>query len=89
MIGQAMLPMLSVIWQWLSKVLESLLLHQNSAANMNLTTKQPHLVVTLPDSVHFLSIVQIRQLAAGACYTGDKEQMIRILAKAVKDFVDE
>ena len=56
---------------------------------MNLTAKQPHLVVTLPDSVHVLSIVQIRQLAAGSCYTGDKEQMIRILAKAVKDLVDE
>ena len=66
-----------------------LLPHQNSAGNMNLITKQPHLVVTLPDSVHVLSIVQIRQLAAGACYTGDKSAMIQVLAKAVKDLVDE
>jgi len=56
---------------------------------MNLTAKQPHLVVTLPDSVHVLSIVQIRQLAAGACYTGDKEQMIRLLAQVVKDCYDK
>jgi len=52
---------------------------------MNLTTKQPHLVVTLPDSVHVISIVQIRQLAAGAVYLGDKDKLIQLLAQAVKD----
>jgi hypothetical protein len=65
-----------------------LLLHV-SADKMNLTAKQPHLVVTLPDSVHVLSIVQIRQLAAGECYNGDKSAMIQVLAKAVKDLLDE
>jgi len=55
----------------------------------NITEHQPALVVQLPGEVHVISIVQIRQLAAGACYTGDKAQMIQILAKAVKDLVDE
>ena len=66
-----------------------LLQHLALADKMNLTAKQPHLVVKLPDSVHVLSIVQIRQLAAGAFYTGDKEQMIRLLGQAVKDCYDK
>jgi hypothetical protein len=55
---------------------------------MSLTAKQPHLVVTLPDSVHVISIVQIRQLAAGAVYLGDKDKLIQLLAQAVKDCYD-
>jgi hypothetical protein len=51
---------------------------------MNLTAKQPHLVVTLPDSVHVLSIVQIRQLAAGLPYSGDKDKLVQVLAAGLK-----
>jgi len=55
----------------------------------NITDHQPALVVQLPGEVHVISIVQIRQLAAGVVYRGDKDAMIRLLAKAVKDLVDE
>ena len=55
----------------------------------DITERQPALVIQMPGEVHVLSIVQIRQLAAGACYTGDKAKMIQILAQAVKDLVDE
>ena len=50
----------------------------------DITTKQPHIVVTLPDEVHVISIVQIRQLAAGLYYQGDKDKLIQILAAAIK-----
>jgi hypothetical protein len=55
----------------------------------DITTKQPHIVVTLPGSVHVISIVQNRQLAAGAVYSGDKDAMIQILAAAIKGVIDE
>ena len=55
----------------------------------DITEHQPALVVQLPGEVHVISIVQIRQLAAGVVYRGDKDAMIRLLAKAVKELVDE
>ena len=55
----------------------------------DLTEHQPALVVQLPGEVHVISIVQIRQLAAGVCYTGDKDAMIRLLATALKDCYDK
>ncbi len=55
----------------------------------DLTERQPALVVQLPGEVHVISIVQIRQLAAGVVYRGDKDAMIRLLAQAVKDLVDD
>ena len=55
----------------------------------NITDHQPHMVITLPDEVHVISIVQIRQLAAGQCYNGDKAKLIRLLAMAVKDLIDD
>jgi len=54
----------------------------------DITEHQPALVVQLPGEVHVISIVQIRQLAAGVVYRGDKDAMIRLLAKAVKDLVE-
>jgi hypothetical protein len=55
----------------------------------DITNHQPALVVQLPDSLHVISIVQVRQLAAGVVYRGDKDAMIRLLAQAVKELVDE
>ena len=55
----------------------------------NITDHQPALVVQLPGEVHVISIVQIRQLAAGVVYRGDKDAMIRLLAQAIKDLSDE
>ena len=55
----------------------------------SIIAKQPHLVVRLPDEVHVISIVQIRQLANGCEYNGDKSAMIQVLATAVKGLIDE
>jgi hypothetical protein len=55
----------------------------------SVTNRQQHLVIRLPDELHIISILQIRQLAAGECYNGDKSAMIQILAKALKDSIDE
>lgn len=54
----------------------------------NLTDKQKVITVQLPGELHYLSIVTIRQLAAGYQYQGDAAKMIAILATAVKDMID-
>ena len=51
----------------------------------DITERQPALVIQLPGEVHVISIVQIRQLAAGVRYSGDKDKLIQLLAQAVKD----
>ena len=57
-------------------------------AAFSLCEKQPHIVISLPGEVHAISIVQIRQLANGCEYNGDKDLMIKILAQAVKDLME-
>lgn len=51
---------------------------------IQLSEHQPHIVVTLPDAVHVLALSDIRRLAAGLPYLGDKDIIIQILAQAVK-----
>ena len=55
----------------------------------DITERQPAIVVQLPGEVHVISIVQVRKLAAGACYSGDAATMIRLLATALKDCYDK
>jgi len=55
----------------------------------DLTDHLPALVVQIPGEVHVISIVQIRRLATGACYSGDKDKMIQLLAQALKDCYNE
>lgn len=54
----------------------------------DLSERQPHIVVVLPDGVHVLCLADIRRLAQGLPYHGDKAQMIQILATAVKDLAE-
>lgn len=54
----------------------------------NLTEHQKIIAVQLPGELHHLSIVTIRQLAAGYQYQGDAAKMIAILATAIKDLID-
>lgn len=51
----------------------------------DITEHQPALVIELPGEIHTISIVQIRQLAAGVRYSGDKDKLIQLLAQALKD----
>lgn len=53
-----------------------------------LTERQSHFVVQLPGQVHVICIVDVRRLAAGEEYLGDKDGMIRLLAQIVKDLHD-
>lgn len=39
---------------------------------VDLNERQPHIVISLPGEVHVISIVQIRHLANGCEYKGDK-----------------
>ena len=48
---------------------------------------QPAIVVQLPDEAHVISIVTIRQLAAGYQYQGDSAKLVQILAAAVRDLI--
>lgn len=51
----------------------------------NITKNMPHFVVQLPNEIHNLCIADIRRLAAGEYYSGDKDAMIRLLAQIIKD----
>lgn len=53
-----------------------------------LTDRMPALVISTEKQVHVISVVQVRRLAAGELYEGDKDVMIRILAQAVKDLIE-
>lgn len=55
----------------------------------NLTDHQPALTINTGDAVHVISIVTIRQLAAGAEYRGDKDQLVRVLCTALRDMMNE
>lgn len=54
----------------------------------NLSDKQPVIAVQLTGELHHLSIVTIRQLAAGYQYQGDKDQLVRVLCSALRDMID-
>lgn len=54
----------------------------------NLNDKHPVIAVKLPGELHHLSIVTIRQLANGAEYRGDKNQLVRVLCTALRDMLD-
>ena len=54
----------------------------------NLTDKQPVIAVKLLGELHHLSIVTIRQLAAGYQYNGDSAKLVQILAAAVRDLIE-
>jgi len=56
---------------------------------IELNDRQPHFVVQLPGEVHVICIVDVRRLAAGEEYLGDKDDMIRILSTIVKDLADD
>ena len=55
---------------------------------IELNDRQPHFVVQLPGELHIICIVDVRRLAAGEEYLGDKDDMIRILSTIVKDLHD-
>ena len=55
---------------------------------IELNERQPHFVVPLDDDVHIICIVDVRRLAAGEEYLGDKDDMIRLLSTIVKDLHD-
>ena len=56
---------------------------------IDITKNMPHYVVNLGDKVHVICIADIRRLANGECYRGDKADMIRLLATIIKDLSDE
>ena len=56
---------------------------------IELNDRQPHFGVELPGELHIICIVDVRRLAAGEEYLGDKDGMIRILSTIVKDLADD
>lgn len=54
----------------------------------NLASHQPALTINTGDAVHVISIVTVRQLAAGCQYHGDHAKLVQILAAAVRDLID-
>jgi hypothetical protein len=50
-----------------------------------LADKQPAIVVQLDGELHVLSVVDIRRLAAGLPYSGNKSKLIQVLATALKN----
>lgn len=56
---------------------------------IRLSEHQPHIVVATADAVHVLCVTDIRRLAQGLPYSGDKGIMIQILATALRDLIDE
>ncbi len=55
---------------------------------MDIREKQPHIVVTLPDAVHVIAIPDLRSLANGCKWRGDKDMIIQVLARALVDNVN-
>jgi hypothetical protein len=55
----------------------------------NLSEHQPHIVVATAEAVHFICLTDIRRLAQGLPYNGDKAIMLQILATALRDLIDE
>lgn len=54
----------------------------------NLQDHQQAITINMGDFLHVISIVTIRQLAAGCQYYGDHAKLVQILATALKDFID-
>lgn len=52
---------------------------------INIRESQPHMVVKLPESVHVIAIADIRALANGEKYLGEKDDIIQVLARALVD----
>ena len=55
----------------------------------NLDEHQPAIVINAGDEVHVISIVTIRQLANGAPYLGDRDNLLRLMAIAIRDLTDD
>ncbi len=55
----------------------------------NMAEHQPHIVVATAEAVHVICLTDIRRLAQGLPYHGDKAIMIQILATALRDLIDE
>lgn len=55
----------------------------------NISEHQPHIVVETAEAVHVLCLTDIRRMAQGLPYHGDKAIMIQILATALRDFIDD
>jgi hypothetical protein len=55
----------------------------------NLAEHQPHIVVATEGALHFVCLTDIRRLASGLPYHGDKAIMIQILATALRDLIDD
>lgn len=47
------------------------------------------ITVEIDGELHIISIIDIRKLSAGAQFLGNRDKLIRVLAKAIKDLVDE
>jgi len=54
----------------------------------NIAEHQPHIVVATAEAVHVICLTDIRRLAQGLPYHGDKAIMIQILATALRDLID-
>ena len=52
---------------------------------MDIREHQPHIVVILPDSVHVIAIPDLRILSNDGIYNGDKDELIKVLSKALLD----
>jgi hypothetical protein len=54
----------------------------------NLSEHQPHIVVATAEAVHVICLTDIRRLAQGLPYHGDKAIMLQILATALRDLIN-
>lgn len=55
----------------------------------DITNHHTALTINTGDAVHVISIVTIRQLAAGCQYHGDSAKLVQLLATALRDLTDE
>jgi hypothetical protein len=55
----------------------------------NLADRQPAIVINMGDTVHVVSMVTLRLLARGEEYGGDVDEMIRLLATAIVQLMDD
>jgi len=56
---------------------------------IDIADHQPHIVAATAEAVHVICLTDIRRLAQGLPYNGDKAIMIQILATALRDLIDE
>jgi len=56
---------------------------------IDIAERQPHIVVATAEAVHVICLTDIRRLAQGLPYNGNKTIMIQILATALRDLIDE